>query len=135
LAALALAFVPVFAAGCNSTSEPDLDATPVRPTDGAITVVASEWKFDPTVIEVLAGQEAMISLENNGEIVHNLRIDDIDADVSQSSEDGEVFVEAEAGETADLVLTPGESGEFAFYCDVPDHRDLGMEGRLMVVDE
>jgi plastocyanin len=132
-AVLALAVGLITAACESSDSRPDPNATPVLPTNGVLTVRGSEWKFEPAAIEVEAGQEVDITFENAGEIVHNLKVDDIEADVIESSEDGEVFVEAEAGDSATLVFSPAEAGSYTYYCDVPDHRDLGMEGELVVV--
>jgi nitrite reductase (NO-forming) len=36
------------------------------------------------------------------------------------------------GKTTDVVFETKDTGEFAYYCTVPGHRQAGMEGKLIV---
>jgi plastocyanin len=124
-------------ASCGSSSS--LPAgTPVAPTDGALTVRAFEWGFEPASIILQRGQQVSIEFVNDGSTLHDLRISDLEATgVSSegsglSADEGELFVAADGGKTGTLVFTPAEAGEFDFYCTLPRHRGLGMKGTLTV---
>jgi plastocyanin len=124
---------------CSEAGEDSPTPTPVLPIEGALTVHAGEWWFDPAVIALPLGEPVRIELVNDGEVLHDLKIDDLDAeDVASegtgplSAAEGELFVGAESGEAGTLVFTPREAGTFAFYCTIQPHRSLGMEGTLVV---
>jgi uncharacterized cupredoxin-like copper-binding protein len=103
--------------------------------DDSFVVLAWEWQFQPSVIGLAPGERVQITFENTGEIIHNMRIFDLDTEVIESGEDGELFVEAEPGEEAMLeFVAPAGEHVYEFYCTVPDHRDLGMEGTIVVLD-
>ena len=81
----------------------------------------------------------MLVLQNEGDLLHNLKVDGIDIEVIDadnsgplSGDEGELFAGAEAGDESSITFVPRESGEFEFYCTIPDHRALGMEGRLVI---
>ena len=80
-----------------------------------------------------------IVLQNEGQVLHNLKIDALDAELRESrssgplsADEGELFVGAEAGDEGTLAFVPQESGTFVFYCTIRGHRQLGMEGALTV---
>jgi plastocyanin len=129
--------IVLLATSCGgSTSSPP--GTPVAPVDGALTVKAHEWAFEPSSIVLQRGREARIDFVNDGSTLHDLRISGLDATgVSSegsglSADKGELFVAADKGKSGTLVFTPTEVGEFDFYCTIPRHRDLGMKGTLLV---
>lgn len=101
------------------------------PLDGAVTVAAFEWGYEPKTITLALGEPVRIELSNEGRMVHNLQIDDLDATAIESQND-ELFVEADDGESGLLVFTPSETGEFEFHCTISGHRRQGMEGTLVV---
>ncbi len=79
--------------------------------------------FDPTSLQAEAG-EVTLNYVNPSEVPHNVAIEDGSETVAQ----GETVTGGAAGPaTAKL-----EPGEYAFYCSIPSHRDLGMEGTLTV---
>ena len=121
-------------AGCGDGSprRPDVTLTPVAPVDGVLTVRAFEWGFEPAAITLRQGEEVRIVLVNDGKILHNLKVDDLAADVTEASDADRLFVEAEEGEEGTLVFVPQASGSFTFYCAISGHRRLGMEGTLTV---
>lgn len=139
LLALALALLAAACSG-GSGSPSGPTATPaVVPEDGAITITASEWQFVPASIAVQQGQEVHIQLQNDGRILHDLKIAGLDAEVIESissgplsADDGELFVGAEAGEQGTLVFVPRQAGTFTYYCSLEGHPALGMEGTLTV---
>jgi uncharacterized cupredoxin-like copper-binding protein len=134
--ALALSLV-VFAACGGGPSGPT--PTPAAPQNGALTVTAKEWNFQPSRIVLREGEQVRIDFQNGGGILHDFNIDHMQADVSQSESTGpisagkgDIFVAADAGKSGTLVFTPKEKGSFTFYCTVPRHRQLGMWGTIVV---
>lgn len=114
--------------------------TPAAPLDGELTVSAFEWGFEPRAIALAQGEEVRIVLQNDGSILHNLKIEEeLSADVISSestgplsADEGELFVGADGGQRGVLVFVPQEPGTFVFYCTIQNHRQLGMEGVLVV---
>ncbi|MCH7512197.1 MAG: cupredoxin domain-containing protein [Chloroflexi bacterium] len=121
-------------AGCGdgSPSGPDVTLTPIAPVDGVLTVRAFEWGFEPGAIALRQGEEVRIVLVNDGKILHNLKVEDLAADVIEAGDADGLFVGAEKGEEGTLVFVPQASGSFTFYCAISGHRRLGMEGTLTV---
>jgi len=81
-----------------------------------------------------------IEFENGGRSIHNLKIDGLEASDVQSQstgaikgEEGQLFVGAAKGDAGTLQFTPQATGTFTYYCGIPRHRSLGMEGTLTVV--
>ncbi len=134
-----LAITLPFAACTTSGDSDQPPATAVAPTNGALTVRTSEWGYEPETIVLQRGEEVRIVLDNDGEILHNLTIDDLEADVIESRStgplsggEGQVFVGADRGQQGTLIFVPQQSGEFSYYCTLERHRQLGMEGTLIV---
>lgn len=130
----------LFALACGDGSTVADDApTPVAPNDGLLTVRASEWGFEPQAIALRRGEQVRIVLVNKGEILHNLKVEDLAADVIEarstgplSGDEDELFVGAEQDDEGTLVFVPRASGSFTFYCTIRGHRELGMEGIITV---
>ena len=128
------------AGACSGSSEPaGPTATPASPIGGAITVVSFEWGFEPEAIVLQLGEEVVLTLENEGGILHNFKVDGLQVDVIEeissggfSGDDDELFVGADSDDVGLLRFVPLEAGEYEFYCTIGSHRQLGMEGRLTV---
>ena len=138
-ALMALALALVVAACGGEGRAPATPPTPVVPVDGTLMVRAFEWGFEPQAIALRQGEEIRIVLENEGSTLHNLKVDDIDVEIGESrstgplsGDEGELFVGAEAGQHGTLTLVPREAGTFTFYCSIRGHRELGMEGTLII---
>ena len=135
-----LLLLALLAACGGAEAEPGGGAEPARPTDGVLVVRPFEWRFEPSAIELKQGEPVRIEFENGGRSIHNLKIDGLEAaDVhSQSTgaikgEEGQLFVGAAKGDAGALEFTPQATGTFTYYCGIPRHRSLGMEGTLTVV--
>lgn len=63
-----------------------------------------------------------ITIDNQGEVRHTWTIEGMESDVMLDANSGQT----DSG-TVDL-----EPGTYTFYCDVPGHREAGMEGTLTV---
>ena len=112
-AALLLAATLLVACGSD-------DAEPEGGGGGtAVDVIAADFAFKPTIVRVDPGEEVTLTLENQGEAEHSF-----------TSEELDIEVEAEGGESAETTFTaPAEDGSFEFFCEYhPDE----MRGELHV---
>jgi uncharacterized cupredoxin-like copper-binding protein len=97
-----------------------------------IHIVADERSdgmyFEPDVITVAAGTEVTFIIDNQGTVDHEF----------ESNERGEAGIEEiiiPAGRTRRVNWTaPSEAGTYPVYCDLPGHRQLGMDLTLVVVE-
>ena len=81
-----------------------------------LTVTSSDaLKFDPDQLSATAG-EVRIVHENGGATTHTFVLENTDFKLVDDDDD-----------EIDLA-----AGDYVFYCDVPGHRDAGMEGTLTV---
>jgi plastocyanin len=86
------------------------------PADGS-------FAFDPETLGASAG-EVTIDFQNPAAIEHDVVIERDGEDIAKSdlvADDEKTSVSAEL-----------EPGEYVYYCDVPGHREGGMEGTLTV---
>ena len=140
LSSAAIVTICLLATACSGESEPaGPTATPASAIDGELTVIASEWRFGPEGIVLEQGEEVRITLQNDGEIIHNLTVDDLQIDLIEdmgsggfSADDGELLVGAASGDIGTITFIPLEPGKYVFFCSIGNHRQLGMEGRLIV---
>jgi len=114
--------------------------------DESITIELRDFEFAPASLEVTAGQIVEIAFSNTGVALHDFTIEEGDLDSMMMGEmqavEGHEGNEHTAGFAMHVALEPEhdammrmrlhEPGEYVFYCTVPGHRDLGMEGTLTV---
>jgi plastocyanin len=86
------------------------------PADGSLA-------FEPESLEASAG-EVTIDFQNPASVEHDVHIEQDGEELAASD-----LVADDESTTATAEL---ESGEYAFYCAVPGHREGGMEGTLTV---
>lgn len=128
--ALAVA-VLLMIAGCG---DDDGDATPANgaeePAGGtgdggsdlpsSLEFVALDIEFERDEVEAAAG-ELEVAMVNEGAIEHSW--------VVEGHEDELRLYTQLAGETDEGTITL-DAGDHTYYCDIPGHRDAGMEGTL-----
>lgn len=85
--------------------------------------VAIDNDFESAPTELPVG-DVELTLENTGTIEHNVVFEELN---------NEKVLEAPGGDTDDATVTL-EEGEITYYCDVPGHREGGMEGTLTVAE-
>jgi nitrite reductase (NO-forming) len=100
-----------------------------------VTVVAKEtgcpagkdFCFEPAEIAAEVGDTVTITLVNdaNNTASHDLKIDEF----------GVMTDLIGPGEQDTITFVVDKAGNFAYYCTVPGHRQLGMEGSLVVAGE
>jgi plastocyanin len=88
-----------------------------------VRVGAREYSFDPNAIAVEKAGEVRITLRNEGDLAHDLRVERGGRDIggTPAFQGGERSVR--------LRLAPGS---YRFFCSVGDHEQLGMKGSLRV---
>lgn len=92
-------------------------------TGQTVEVSATEFAFDPSTIELDEAGTYTFQLTNDGEFEHALEID------GQGIEEETDVIGG--GETAEVTVDLAE-GEYEIYCPVGNHREMGMEGALVV---
>ncbi|HVL99501.1 MAG TPA: plastocyanin/azurin family copper-binding protein [Egibacteraceae bacterium] len=141
---LMLALVAVLALGIGACTPQEPDVTeeeqvgaaqrPEEPAEGeaedggngeaggeTFTFVAVDIDWGDHPSELPAG-DVTLELDNQGGIFHDLVIEELG---------NEVVAEAEGGETDSGTVTL-EPGEYTIFCDVPGHRQAGMETTVTV---
>ena len=107
---------------CGGGGEDTGSADPAD-ADSTVTLTGTDGlKFDPTDLEADAGEVA-ISLTAQDAVEHDVVIEGINGN--------EPVVAANAGST-NVGTVELEPGTYTFYCNIPGHRQAGMEGTLEV---
>lgn len=89
----------------------------------AVTVKAMDtFKFDPPALTAKVGQTVNVTLDNQGVLDHNFVIQEFSVSLGP----------VPGGQTQNGSFTPAAAGTYTYYCDVPGHREAGMEGTLTV---
>lgn len=104
---------------CGGGGEDSGDSATVG-QGNTISLEAGDMYYDPDSVAAGAGS-ITFEMENVGGVKHTLLIEST----------GETVIEVTPGETA-TGTTDLEAGSYTFYCDVPGHREAGMEGTLEV---
>ncbi len=105
--------------GPSSTAE----TTAQAPLQDApqLTVQAGEMYFAPDRVEVAAGEPVNLTLDNQGQVFHDLVFAELD-----------VRLTADPGTTTTAGLRIDEPGTYTFACTVRGHAAAGMRGTLVV---
>ncbi|MEX2587914.1 MAG: cupredoxin domain-containing protein [Actinomycetota bacterium] len=88
-----------------------------------IEVQAGEFVFDPSRIEITAGEPVNIGLSNRGALIHDFTIVELDFQLR-----------ANAGRRSTGGLEVTDAGRYRFECTIPGHAQAGMVGTLVVND-
>ena len=132
---LGIAIGAALLAACSSGPEP-LE----------VTLQAAEFRFEPSSVEVTAGQQLTVTMENMGTVEHDFVI--LEIPVEQSAAESEpatpghtmdemevepaVHTGAMAGMSASVSFVPTKPGTYEFFCAIPGHKEAGMVGTLIV---
>lgn len=105
--------------------DPDRSSSkaPPSPAAGAreIRVVADDFSFAPSVIELTAGEEISLIVRNRGKLYHDFVIEDLG-----------FTLQMDPGEEAGGGLRADVRGRYTFRCTVPGHAEAGMTGTVVV---
>lgn len=125
--------------GCGSDSENAGENGAAPATD--VTVRAEEFTFTPDEVVIPAGETVTITLQNDGEVEHDLQVDGLtiepmgDTDMAgdhAGAGEGMLALHTTPGETAEMRFTTEQTGTFEFYCTISGHKEAGMVGALTV---
>ena len=110
-------------AGCGSDDSNDQAAGDTSGVAGSVELTATDFKFDPSTVELAKSGEMTFTLVNDGQETHALEIE------GQGIEEESDEIDGGATTALTVDLKPGE---YEFYCPVDGHREQGMEGTLVV---
>lgn len=110
----------------SEKTEEKIETPPTTPAPVSeiteISIVGTEFSFNPANISVKAGEKVKITFKNNGQAPHDLVFEGLG-----------IGTKIIGGGQVDVVeFTAPSSGTYTFFCSVPGHRELGMEGTLKV---
>ncbi|MEK7067499.1 MAG: plastocyanin/azurin family copper-binding protein [Patescibacteria group bacterium] len=105
----------------SATTTDELQGDGSEPEEVVVNVSGKKFSFTPAEIRVKQGQKVKINF-TNAEGFHNLVIDEFNVSTPQIN----------AGASASIEFTANKTGTFSYYCSVANHRQLGMEGKLIV---
>jgi uncharacterized cupredoxin-like copper-binding protein/mono/diheme cytochrome c family protein len=105
-------------------TEAAAEGTPTEAATGgaAYEIDMEDIKFDPSQLEIPAGQDVQILLNNKGSLPHNFSI---------PSENISYDVPAGSSQTVTLNLA---AGTYDFDCNVPGHKEAGMVGKITATE-
>jgi uncharacterized cupredoxin-like copper-binding protein len=113
-----------------------------------LTVEATDFAYNPASITVPVGQPVTLTLKNTGKVEHDFVVDKINVTDVEASDSGpamhhqmggtaeyDLHFFARAGDTETLQFTALESGTYEIYCTIEGHKEAGMIGKLIVVEQ
>ena len=102
---------------CGDDDDSDVGTAPADGgAEQTITIKSSDaLEFEPDQLAATAGVIHIVH-ENGGSTTHSFVLDGQDFKLTDDDE-------------GDIELA---AGDYVFYCDIPGHRDAGMEGTLTV---
>jgi uncharacterized cupredoxin-like copper-binding protein len=122
------------AAGCSSDSTGSAGPPANRPTEPALRppdgtqavtlTVDNSMSFEPSTINLHAGEPVQLNLKNNGQMPHDFTLTE---GVSEP-----VKITATGGKTASVTFTVTTPGTYSFDCSMPGHAAAGMRGTITV---
>ncbi len=87
-----------------------------------VSMTATEFKYDPNVINASPGQTINLTVKNIGSVQHTWVLDQ-----------GNIKLTIDPGKSETKTFTaPTAPGTYQFYCDEPGHKEAGMVGQLIV---
>ncbi|HET9120484.1 MAG TPA: cupredoxin domain-containing protein [Solirubrobacterales bacterium] len=89
-----------------------------------VDMTAVDYKFNPSDTTVNSGN-VTFNLKNDGQQPHSLEIEDV------NGQDQELEGDVSPGQSGTLKVNL-PSGKYEFYCPVPGHKEMGMEGEITV---
>ncbi len=124
------AFSDTSGCGCqlkaSDAQNPTMTAPPTSMMAGqarVIEITARDFAFSPKEIRVKKGEKIklQLSIEKGSRSLHDWVVDGL-AKTTQ----------IKAGESTSVEFTPQTVGSFEYYCSVGTHRQMGMQGTLIV---
>jgi uncharacterized cupredoxin-like copper-binding protein len=121
--ALLALFAVLALAACGSSSS-DSGTTGQAAAGQAIAISETEFKLDPSSVQVDQAGTVTFRVTNDGSVDHALEVE------GQGVEEETETIKP--GQTAELTVALSKEGSYEIYCPIDGHRDSGMEGTLTV---
>jgi len=121
--ALLALFAVLALAACGSSSS-ESGTTGQAAVGQAIPISETEFKLDPSSVQVDQAGSVTFRVTNDGTIDHALEVDG--QGVEKETET------IKPGQSAELTVELSNDGSYEIYCPIDGHRDSGMEGALTV---
>jgi len=121
--ALLTLFAVLVLSACGSGSS-ESGTTGQAAAGQAIAIGETEYKLDPSSVQVGQAGTVTFRVTNNGTIDHALEVE------GQGAEEKTATIKP--GESAELTVDLSKDGSYEIYCPVDGHRNSGMEGTLTV---
>ncbi len=112
---------PTLVTASASPTAQQASSTSPTPQARLIDITGENFSYGTKEVRVKKGEYVMIKFDNEGGM-HNLVIDGLDV--------GTPIIKT--GETSTIVVPTDKPGTYAFYCSVNNHREKGMEGKLII---
>ncbi len=137
LAALVMAALALAGCGGGGTAQSGSNEFTILGNDN--------FRFEPAIVTVKAGQQVKLTFKNAGRVEHSLAILKPGTDLNHMMEEAhdeearhaELMLEIHelaAGASASETFTaPTQPGDYTFACLVPGHAQAGMVGTLKVI--
>lgn len=116
----AAALLAVAGAACGGGGDEKAYREPKGDAEDTVKIAGGNLYFDPDRVQLPAGIDQIELVGEGG--VHTLVIDGVDGFELRVDGDGE----------RDALKVRLDPGRYDFSCDIPGHRDGGMEGTLTV---
>ncbi len=116
-------FAVLALAACGSSSS-ESGTTGQAAAGQAISISETEFKLDPSSVQVDQAGTVTFRLTNDGTIDHALEVE------GQGVEEETETIKP--GESAELTADLSKDGSYEIYCPIDGHRDSGMEGDVTV---
>jgi plastocyanin len=108
-------------AACNGGG----NSTPAVASGKTFNVETTEFAFNPNTFNASVGQPVAFKITNKGTVDHTLVIMGLDGkEVAKAN--------IKTGGTETLQFTPTAAGTYPIVCDLPGHKEAGMQGTLTV---
>lgn len=106
-----------------------------------VNVTMSDYKYAPDTFTVPAGKEVKLTLNNKGFVSHTFIIFKLGTDAGEKygpEDEKNIYWKTEVlpGKSATATFTaPTQPGEYYVTCGLGGHHEVGMVGKLIVVDK
>ena len=109
-----------------------------------LAVNVSGMQYQPSTLEVTAGQPVRLTLTNSDALEHDFSITEFPTDglvqtvghgghdMGEEAEQLDLHVGAAANGSGTIEFTPSQPGTYEFFCTVAGHKEAGMTGSLVV---
>jgi uncharacterized cupredoxin-like copper-binding protein len=119
-----LALFAVLALSACGSSSSESGTTGQAAAGQAISISETEFKLDPSSVQVDQAGTVTFRVTNDGAVDHALEVE------GQGVEEETETIKP--GESAELTVDLSKEGSYEIYCPIDGHRDSGMEGTLTV---